>query len=51
MTRNDVDPKTLCNKLLKADTEEDVINILKEADYWDNPEVWRYYGGRAVTLP
>ena len=50
MTRNDVDPKTLCNKLIKADTEEDVINILKEADYWDNPVVWRYYGGRASNF-
>ena len=50
MARNDVDPKTLCNKLIKADTEEGVINILKDAGYWDNPVVWRYYGGRASNF-
>jgi hypothetical protein len=36
--------KQLCLKLMKADNEEDIINILKEAGYWDNQDVWRYYG-------
>jgi hypothetical protein len=36
--------KELCLSLLKADTEEDVILILREAGYWNEPSAWRYYG-------
>jgi len=38
------DIKNLCIALAKADTEEEVIGLLKQWGYWDNPEVWRYYG-------
>ncbi len=41
--RND-QTKAFCLDLLNADTEEDVIRILKHAGYWDNPAVWRNYG-------
>jgi hypothetical protein len=34
----------LCIALLHADTEADVVAILKNEGYWDNPGVWRYYG-------
>ncbi len=34
----------LCISLMKADTEEIVIDILKLNDLWDNPNYWRYYG-------
>jgi len=34
----------LCLDLMHADKEEDVIAILKEADFWDNQDAWRYYG-------
>ena len=37
--------KRLCSQLLRADSEEFVIGILREAGYWDRPEFWRYYGG------
>jgi hypothetical protein len=50
MTNNVVDPKILCIELIKADREERVINILREAGYWDNPAAWRYYGGRASNF-
>jgi hypothetical protein len=36
--------KELCLSLMKADTEEEVIQLLRQAGYWDNPAVWRYYG-------
>ena len=36
--------KELCISLAKADREEEVIKILKRAGYWDDPNVWRYYG-------
>jgi hypothetical protein len=32
--------------LLKADAEQDVINILKQARYWEDPNVWRLFGDR-----
>lgn len=34
----------LCIALLQADTEADVIALLKKAGYWDDSTVWRYYG-------
>jgi hypothetical protein len=36
--------KDLCLRLLQADTEGEVVGILKEAGYWDDLKVWRYYG-------
>ena len=33
-----------CQQLLHADTENDVIHLLRNAGYWDRPELWRYYG-------
>ena len=41
--RND-DIKTLCMKLLRADSEEEVISRLKTAGYWDDRKCWRLYG-------
>ncbi len=36
--------KALCINLAQSETEKDVINLLKNVGYWDNPDVWRYYG-------
>ena len=36
----------LCLDLLHADTEQEVIDILKKHGYWDNPDVWVAYGGK-----
>jgi len=36
--------RNLCISLTKADTEEEVIKVLKHAGYWDDPNAWRYYG-------
>jgi hypothetical protein len=30
--------------LLHAETESEVIEVLKKAGYWDKPAAWRYYG-------
>jgi hypothetical protein len=38
--------KQLCLSLMKADTEREVIQLLEDANYWDEPAVWRYYGDR-----
>ena len=34
----------LCADLLHADSEDEVINLLKKHGYWDKPELWRHYG-------
>ena len=39
-----LDSKSLCMALLKADNEKTVIELLREAGYWDRPELWRHYG-------
>jgi len=36
----------MCLALLHADTEEVVIEILREGKWWDTPGLWRYYGDR-----
>ncbi len=42
-----VSPRELLNRLLAADTEAEVVKILTDAGYWNDPTVWRYYGDRA----
>ena len=36
--------KDFCITLMKADTEKEVIDTLKEKGYWNRPEYWRLYG-------
>jgi len=36
--------KNLCLNLAKAETEEEVIKLLKGKGYWDDPNCWGFYG-------
>lgn len=36
--------KSLCLRLMHADTEDEVIHALTEVGLWGDPNVWRYYG-------
>lgn len=36
--------QNLCMALMKADTEAEVVALLEEAGYWQNPEAWRRLG-------
>ncbi len=36
--------KDLCLKLLRAESAEDVIEILKDVGFWDDLRYWRHYG-------
>lgn len=36
--------KDLCEQLMLADAEAEVIALLKKAGYWDDPSCWRFYG-------
>lgn len=38
--------REFCLELLKADSEQQVINILKGAGYWEDPSAWRLLGDR-----
>ena len=40
---NDAQCKKLCLSLMNADTQEEVIGILKKVGYWDDAKCWRYY--------
>lgn len=35
--------KDLCLALMRADTEAEVVEILTQAGYWDEPEAWRLF--------
>ena len=37
--------KDLCLTLVKCESEEEVIEILKKEKYWDRDENWQYFGG------
>ncbi len=41
---NDEQTKALCLALMKADSEAEVLGLLKEAGLWDNKDLWRFYG-------
>src|SRR5262245_33282020 len=41
---SDAQLRALCLALMKADSEEEVIGLLKEAGLWDNKDLWRFYG-------
>jgi len=36
--------KALCLALMKADTEAELINLFKDANFWEDQSLWRYYG-------
>ena len=41
--------KTLCLELMHAESDDEAIEILKKAGYWDNPKCWRYYGDKELN--
>ena len=38
--------KQLYDCLVRADSEAEVVQILKEAKLWDDPAAWRFYGDK-----
>lgn len=43
---NDAQTKAFALALLRANSENDVIEILTEAGYWNDPASWRLYGDK-----
>lgn len=41
---SNVETKALCLALMKADSEAEVIALLKAAGFWDDKNLWRFYG-------
>ena len=46
MLQLEFSPQQKCIDLLRADTEEQVINLLRQYGYWDDPSVWRPFGDK-----
>ncbi len=46
MLQLEFSPQQKCIDLLRADTEEQVINLLSQYGYWDDPNVWRPFGDK-----
>ncbi|NMC58669.1 MAG: hypothetical protein GYA51_04675 [Candidatus Methanofastidiosa archaeon] len=44
MTKEDKNNYDLCKQLLDAETEEQIIKILKKSNYWDDNSAWQLYG-------
>lgn len=44
MSKKVVLPQTICERLLHAESEDEVIHVLKDAGYWDDRTVWKAYG-------
>ncbi len=40
-----MDNKELCVNLAKAETEKEVVDLLKQAGHWNDPKSWSFYGG------
>ena len=40
----------LCLRLMRATTNDDVVDILRQAGYWDNNAAWRYLGDNPGNL-
>lgn len=49
LTSNE-DIKKLCLSLFTCDSSEEIINILKSYDLWDNKDYWRFYGDKSNNL-
>jgi hypothetical protein len=43
---NNEEKRKLCLDLMQADSEAQVITVLKAAGFWDERRVWRLYGDR-----
>lgn len=39
-----MDFKKLCIAMIKSESENEIISLLKEYNLWDNPKAWKYYG-------
>jgi hypothetical protein len=37
--------KDLCIALVQCESEQEVVEILKQEKFWDKPENWQYFGG------
>ena len=50
MLQLEFSPQQKCIDLLRADTEEQVINLLRQYGYWDDPSVWRLLAIKRTTF-
>lgn len=46
---NSDESKKLCLSLMKAQTGKEVVNLIKNANLWDDPKLWREYGDDSMS--
>ena len=44
MTQQTASNRDLCEQLIHADTEEEVVGILRAVNYWDDDSAWKPFG-------
>jgi hypothetical protein len=47
---SDAQARELCLLLMRADAEDEVVQILTKAGYWEMQPYWRYYGDRETNF-
>jgi hypothetical protein len=47
---SDAQVMELCLALMKADSEDEVVTLLKDAGFWDMQAYWRFYGDRETNF-
>ena len=47
---NAVESRELCLNLIQAESEAEVIALLTDAGFWNDPTCWRYYGDRETNF-
>ena len=50
MVSKKLSARDLCLRLMNANSEKTVVDLLTDSDYWDVPAFWRPYGGRASNF-
>jgi hypothetical protein len=42
--------RQVCLSLTRADSEDEVASLLRDAGHWDDPAEWRFYGERETNF-
>ncbi len=46
MSNQSMENSNLCSELLSAESEKDVIRVLKKSGYWDDSNCWQIFGNK-----
>ena len=46
---NSAEAKKLCLSLMVAQTGNEVVNLIKDVNLWNDPKLWREYGDDSMS--